>query len=70
MCTQMLMRVIAHRGIRTHISESTLKVGSGRKIPCRTVELNLPQQRAGPTLYQMSHIPTPSLSWDFKSTTY
>ena len=39
--------------------ESALKLDSGRKIPCRTGESNLRQRRAGPTLYQMSYIPTP-----------
>ena len=40
------------------VRESALKVDSGRKIPCRTWDWNLPQQRAGPTLYQLSYIPT------------
>ena len=35
------------RGIR----ESALKVDSGRKIPCRTRESNLCQQRACPAIY-------------------
>ena len=35
----------------------TVKVDSGRKIPRRTGESNLPQRRAGPTLYQLSYIP-------------
>ena len=39
--------------------ESALKVDSGRKILCRTGESNLFQRRAGPTLYQLSYIPTP-----------
>ena len=30
---------------------------SGRKIPCRTGESNLRQQRAGPMLCQLSYIP-------------
>ena len=36
--------------------DSALKVGSWRKIPCRTGESNLPQRRAGPTLYKLSYI--------------
>ena len=40
------------------VRESALKVDWGRKIPCRTGESNLPQRRAGPTLYQLSYIPT------------
>ena len=40
------------------VRESALKLGSGRKIPCRTGESNLSQRRAGPTLYQLSYIPT------------
>ena len=40
------------------VRESALKVDSGRKIPCRTGESNLRQQRAGSTLYQLSYIPT------------
>ena len=31
---QMLMHGIAHRGVQTHVTESALKVDSGRKIPC------------------------------------
>ena len=34
-----------------------MKVDSGRKIVCRTVESNLRQRRAGPTLCQLSYIP-------------
>ena len=41
------------------ISESALKVGSERKITCRTRESNLRQRRAGLTLYQLSQIPHP-----------
>ena len=41
------------------IRESALKVDSGRKIPCRTEELNLCQRCAGPVLDQLSYIPTP-----------
>ena len=43
------------------VKESALKVDSGRKIPCRTGELNLHQRRAGPTLYQLSYIPNPAI---------
>ena len=42
---------IAHGGVRTHVSESALKVDSGRKISCRTGESNLRQQRDGPMLH-------------------
>ena len=53
------MRAIARGGIlRTHVRESALKVDTGRKIPCRTGESNLRERRAGPTLYQLSYIPT------------
>ena len=54
---QMLMDAIALGSVRTP-EESALKVDSGRKIPCRTGESNLRQRRAGPTLYQLSYIPT------------
>ena len=41
------------------VRESALKVDSGRKKnPCRTGESNLRRQRADPTLYQLSYIPT------------
>ena len=59
-CAQLLMHAIAQGGVRTHVRESAPKVDSGRKIPCRTRESNLPQRRAGPTLYQLSYIPTPN----------
>ena len=49
-CPQMLMHATAHRGVRTHVRESALKVDSGRKIPCRTRESNLRQRRDGPML--------------------
>ena len=45
------------RGFKHTVRESALKVDSGRKIPCRTGESNLPERRAGPTLYQLSYIP-------------
>ena len=58
----MLMHVIAHGGVWTHVKESALKVDSGRKIPCRTGESNLRQRRAELMLQQMmSYIPTHSL---------
>ena len=47
------------RGCSDNVRESALKVDSGRKIPCRTGEWNLPQRRAGPTLCQLSYIPIP-----------
>ena len=49
------------RGCMGTVKESTLKVDSGRKIPCRTGESNLRQQRADPTLNQLSYIPAPVL---------
>ena len=64
-CAQMLMHAIAHGCVRTHVRESALKVDSGRKIPCRTGDSNLPQRRAGPTLYQPSYIPTSQYSVQF-----
>ena len=39
------------------VRESALKVDFGRKVPCCTGESNLRQQRASPTLYQLSYIP-------------
>ena len=47
------------RGSTDTVRESALKVGSGRKIPCRIGEWNLCRQRVGLTLYQVSYIPTP-----------
>ena len=47
---------IAHGDVRTPYA-SALKVGCGRKIPCRTEESNLRQRRACPTLYQLSYVP-------------
>ena len=46
------------RGYMDTVRESALKVGSGRKIPCCTEELNLHWQHAGLMLYQLSYIPT------------
>ena len=48
-------------GCMDTVRESALKVDSGRKIPCRTGELNLHQQPAGLMLYQLSYIPTPQV---------
>ena len=39
------------------VRESALTFDSGRKIPCRTEESNLRQQRASPTLCQLCYIP-------------
>ena len=54
------MHAIAHEGYTDTTRESALKVDSGRKIPCRTRESNLCWQCAGPLLYQLSSILTPS----------
>ena len=56
-CAQMWMHAVAHGGVRTP-KESALKADSGRKIPCRTGKSNLLQRWDGPTLYQLSYIPT------------
>ena len=47
------------RGCTDTVRESAQKVDSGRNIPGRTGESNLRQRRAGPTLYQLSHISLP-----------
>ena len=57
-CTQMLMHTTAHWGVRTNVRESALKVDRGKHIPCHTGVPNLGQRRAGPTLCQLSYIPT------------
>ena len=46
---------------------NALKVDSGgdQKILCRTGESNLPQRRAGSTLYQLSYIPVHPSDSDF-----
>ena len=49
-CAQILMHAIAYGRVRTHIKESSLKVNSGRKIPCHTRESNLHQRRDGQML--------------------
>ena len=46
----LLLHAIAHEGCTDTVRESALKADSGRKIPCRTGESNLPQRRAGSTL--------------------
>ena len=51
------MHAIAHEGCMDTLRESAPKVDSGRKIPCRTRESNLPQWCGGPTLNQLSCIP-------------
>ena len=48
------------RGCADTVSESALKVDSGRKIPCRTGESNLRLRHAGPMLNKLSCIPTHS----------
>ena len=63
-CAQMLVHAIAHEGCTDTVGESALKVDSGRKIPCRTGESNLPQRRAGSKICQLSYIPTKNAcSW-------
>ena len=52
------MHATEHKQHVDTVKESALKVDSGRKIPCRSGESNLPQQCAGPTLYQLSYIPS------------
>ena len=61
-CAQVLMNAIVHGGFTDAVGESALTVDSRRKIPCRIVESNLPQRRAGPTIYQLSYIPLHLLS--------
>ena len=53
------MHAIAHGGVRTHGTESALKVDSGRKISCHTGESNLRQRHGGPVLYQWATSPPP-----------
>ena len=60
-CTQMWMHATEHKQHVDTVKESALKVDSGRKIPCRTGESNQRRRRAGPTLYQLSYIPTHTL---------
>ena len=56
-CAQVLTRGTAHKGVQTYVRESALKMDSGRKIPCRTRELNLHQRHDGPMLYQWATSP-------------
>ena len=51
-------------GCTDTVRESSLKVDSGRKIPCCTGESNLRWQHAGPMLYQLSYVSTPKLCSD------
>ena len=46
------------QGCTDTVRGSALKVDFGRKNPCRTGESNLRHRRAGPTLYQLSYIPS------------
>ena len=55
----MLMRAIEREGYTDTVRESALKVDFERKILRRTGESNLPQRRAGSTLYRLSYIPSP-----------
>ena len=48
------------RGVRTPLECLHRKLAQ-RKIPCRTGESNLPNRRAGLTLYQLGYVPTPSI---------
>ena len=45
------------RGCTDTARECAEKVDSGRTVLHRTGDSNLPQRRAGPTLYQLSYIP-------------
>ena len=51
------MHAIAHEGCTDTLREPALEADSGRKIPYHTGESNLPQRRAGSTVYQLSYIP-------------
>ena len=58
-CAQMLMHAIAHKGVYgLRKRESALKVDSGRKLPAAPGNRTCRQRRAGPTLHQLSYIPT------------
>ena len=48
------------RGCTDTLRESALKADSKRKIPCRNGKSNLRQRRAGPMLYQLSYVATPT----------
>ena len=56
------MYAIAHGWCMDAVGDSALKFDSERKMACRTGESNLRHRRAGPTLYQLSYIPTHSLT--------
>ena len=65
------MHAITHEGCTDTVRDSAPKVDSGRKIPCRTGESNLPQRRAGSTLYRLSYISIPQCaSVVYVTTTY
>ena len=49
------------RGCMDTVRESALKVDFGRRILCHTRESNLPQQRTGPMLCQLSYVPHPKI---------
>ena len=44
---------VCTQGCTDTVRESALKVGFGRKIPCRILQSNLRQRRVRPTLYQL-----------------
>ena len=48
----------------------TVRESALRKIPRRTGESNLRRQRAGPMLYQLSYIPTPTLFMTYSCTLF
>ena len=52
-------------GCTDTVRESALRAETGRKIPYRIEESNLPQRCAGPTLYQLSYIPRPFITMTF-----
>ena len=56
----MLMRAIARGDVQTLSESLRRKLTLGGKFPLRSGESNLRQRRAGPMLYQLSCIPTPS----------
>ena len=57
---QMLSACDCTQGCTDNVRDSAFEADPGRKVPCHTGESNLPQRRAGPLLYQLSHIPTPT----------
>ena len=66
-CSQMLMRVNEHGVCMGTVSESALKIYSGRKIRCRTGDSNLCQCSAwlfSRTLYQLSYPRPPVYYYD------